>query len=127
MIRIDRLDHLVLTVASIERTCMFYTRVLGMQVHTFGEGRTALAFGRQKINLHEVGHEFEPKAHRPTAGSGDICLIAEGGMDEIVAHLKACEVPIIEGPGPRTGATGPIQSVYLRDPDANLVEISVYA
>ena len=125
-IRIDRVDHLVLTVASIEATCGFYSRVLGMQVTRFGEGRTAVTFGRQKINLHEVGREFEPRAARATAGSGDLCLISETPLDEVVAHLDACDVKIIEGPVAKTGATGPIRSVYFRDPDGNLIEVSEY-
>ncbi|HRE21743.1 MAG TPA: VOC family protein [Rhabdaerophilum sp.] len=124
--KIDRLDHLVLTVADIERACAFYARVMGMEVVTFGAGRKALQFGRQKINLHEVGREFEPKALNPTAGSGDLCFIASVGLDEVVAHLKACGVVIEEGPVDRTGANGPIRSVYIRDPDRNLIEISVY-
>jgi catechol 2,3-dioxygenase-like lactoylglutathione lyase family enzyme len=125
-IRIDRLDHLVLTVASIEEACDFYTRVLGMQVSRFGEGRTALEFGCQKINLHEVGKEFEPRAARATAGSGDLCLVSVTNLDEVIAHLNACQVTIIEGPVAKTGATGPIRSVYFRDPDGNLIEVSEY-
>ncbi len=124
MIRIDHLDHLVLTVASIEATCDFYARALGMQVETFGQGRTALRFGGQKINLHQAGHEFEPKALRPTPGSGDLCFIATTPLEEVVDHLQRLGIAIEEGPVPRTGATGPIRSVYLRDPDANLIEIS---
>jgi catechol 2,3-dioxygenase-like lactoylglutathione lyase family enzyme len=123
---IDRLDHLVLTVADIEATCAFYARVLGMEVVTFGAGRRALAFGRQKINLHEAGREFEPKAQHPTPGSADLCLIASMPLDQVIAHLEACAVRILEGPVPRTGATGPIRSVYFRDPDANLIEVAVY-
>lgn len=126
IMRIDRLDHFVLTVASIERTCDFYSRVLGMSVVSFGQGRKALAFGRQKINLHELGREFEPKAARPTAGSADFCLITETPIDDVVSHLQACGVAVVEGPLARTGATGPILSVYVRDPDRNLVEISNY-
>ena len=125
-IRIDRLDHLVLTVASIEATCDFYTRVLGMEVSRFGEGRTALSFGRQKMNLHEVGKEFVPRAARATAGSGDLCLISATPLDDVVRHLGKCGVEIIEGPVAKTGATGPIRSVYFRDPDENLIEISEY-
>ncbi len=125
--RIDRLDHLVLTVASIEATCAFYVRVCGMQVVEFAGGRKALTFGRQKFNLHEAGREFEPKAARPTPGSADLCLIAEGTLEDVVAHLDAEGVAIEEGPVDRTGATGPIRSVYFRDPDANLIEVSVYA
>ena len=123
---IDRLDHLVLTVKSIDATCAFYSRVLGMSVVTFGGGRKALVFGRQKINLHEAGREFEPKAARPTPGSGDLCLISAVPLPEVIAHLAHCEVPILEGPVARTGALGPIRSVYFRDPDENLVEISTY-
>ncbi|MGK9167370.1 VOC family protein [Inquilinus limosus] len=130
MIRIDHLDHLVLTVASIERTCDFYTSALGMTVETFGpntpEGsrRKALRFGDQKINLHQAGREFEPKALRPTPGSADLCFIAATPLDEVIAHLQGLGIAIEEGPVPRTGATGPIRSVYLRDPDENLIEIS---
>ncbi|MBB3384924.1 MULTISPECIES: VOC family protein [unclassified Rhizobium] len=124
MIRIDHLDHLVLTVASIEESCDFYTRVLGMGVETFGEGRKALTFGNQKINLHRAGHEFEPKADRPTPGSADLCFISTTPLDDIIAHLKAEGVAITEGPVRRTGATGPILSVYFRDPDQNLIEVS---
>ena len=124
MIRIDHLDHLVLTVASIEESCDFYARVLGMGVGTFGEGRKALTFGNQKINLHRAGHEFEPKADRPTPGSADLCFISTTPLDDIIAHLKAEGVAIMEGPVRRTGATGPILSVYFRDPDQNLIEVS---
>jgi len=124
MIRIDHLDHLVLTVASLDATCDFYVRVLGMAVETFGQGRKALRFGDQKINLHQAGHEFEPKALRPIPGSADMCFIAATPLPEVVAHLQALGIAIEEGPVDRTGATGPIRSVYLRDPDANLIEIS---
>jgi catechol 2,3-dioxygenase-like lactoylglutathione lyase family enzyme len=93
-VRIDRLDHLVLTVADIDATVDFYTRVLGMDAVTFGAGRTALAFGRSKINLHRAGHEFEPKAHRPTPGSADLCLIAEGPLEQVIEDLAAHGVPI---------------------------------
>ncbi len=124
--RIDRLDHLVLTVADIDATVDFYTRVLGMEAVTFGAGRTALAFGPSKINLHRAGHEFEPKARRPTPGSADLCLIAEGPLERVIEDLAAHGVPIEEGPVERTGATGPIRSVYFRDPDLNLIEVSTY-
>ena len=124
--RIERLDHLVLTVRDIAATCEFYTRVLGMEVVTFGEGRKALAFGQHKFNLHEAGREFEPKADKPTPGSADLCLIAQGDLQAVIAHLAACAVPILEGPVKRTGALGPIRSVYFRDPDRNLIEVSTY-
>lgn len=124
--RIERLDHLVLTVRDIAATCRFYSTVLGMEVVTFGAGRKALAFGRQKFNLHEAGREFEPKADRPTPGSADLCLIADGALADVIDHLRACGVPILEGPVPRTGALGPITSVYFRDPDQNLIEVSTY-
>jgi catechol 2,3-dioxygenase-like lactoylglutathione lyase family enzyme len=123
---IDRIDHVVMTVASVEATCAFYARVLGMRIVTFAGERKALAFGRQKINLHQAGREFEPKARHPTPGSVDLCLIATTPLAGVVAHLEACGVPIIEGTVPNTGATGPIRSVYFRDPDANLVEVSNY-
>jgi catechol 2,3-dioxygenase-like lactoylglutathione lyase family enzyme len=126
MIRIDRLDHLVLTVADIDVTCDFYARVLGMGVVTFGEGRRALSFGSQKINLHQAGREFEPKADRPTPGSADLCFIAETPLDRIVAHLQTEGIEIEQRPVDRTGATGAIRSVYFRDPDRNLIEISNY-
>lgn len=124
--RIDRLDHLVLTVADIRRTAEFYERVLGMQPVTFGDGRLALRFGKTKINLHQAGQEFEPKAARPTPGSADVCLIAAESLAEVCAHLAAQTVAIEEGPVTRTGATGMIRSVYIRDPDGNLIEISNY-
>lgn len=123
---IDRIDHLVLTVRSIDVTCEFYTRVLGMRVVTFAAGRKALAFGRQKFNLHEAGREFEPKADRPTPGSIDLCLITSTPLPDVIAHLRRCDVAILEGPVDKTGATGPIRSVYFRDPDANLIEVSNY-
>ena len=123
---IDRIDHVVMTVRDIDATCDFYSRVLGMRIVTFAGGRTALAFGRQKINLHLAGREFEPKAAHPSPGSLDLCLIATGTLDEVIAQLEACAVSIIEGPVAKTGATGPIRSVYFRDPDANLIEVSIY-
>lgn len=108
--KIDRLDHLVLTVRNIESSCAFYSRVLGMDVITFG-----------------AGHEFDPKAACPTPGSADICLITMTPLTEVIAHLTDCEVVVIEGPVTRTGATGSIQSVYFRDPDQNLIEVSTYS
>jgi catechol 2,3-dioxygenase-like lactoylglutathione lyase family enzyme len=125
-VRIDRLDHLVLTVADIDRTCAFYTRVLGMEVVQFGEGRTALKFGRQKINLHPADRVPGLVADRPTPGSGDLCFITATPLAEVIAHLAQCGAPVVAGPGPRAGAVGTIQSVYIRDPDQNLVEISNY-
>ena len=124
--RIDRLDHLVLTVRDIPKTCEFYTRVLGMEVVTFGAGRKALQFGRQKINLHERGKEFDPKAANPTPGSGDLCFITQTPLPQVMGHIRSCGVEIIEGPVRRTGAVGPIESIYLRDPDGNLIEVSNY-
>ena len=124
MIQIDHLDHLVLTVASVERTCAFYADVLGMTIETFGGGRKALRFGNQKINLHQAGQEFEPKAKVPTPGSGDFCFIAATGLETVILRLNQLGILIEQGPVDRTGATGKIRSVYIRDPDANLIEIS---
>lgn len=123
---IVRLDHLVLTVADIEVTCEFYQRVMGMRVIIFGENRKALVFGFQKINLHQVGLEFEPKAYRPTPGSTDLCFIISTPLSDIIAHLHRCSIEIIEGPVRRSGALGPIESVYFRDPDLNLIEVCHY-
>ena len=123
---IQSLDHLVLTVADVDSSCQFYQRVLGMKLIVFGEGRKALGFGQQKLNLHTHGAEFEPKAKAPTPGSADICLITEAPIDTVIAHLAANQVDVIEGPVARTGAIGPITSVYFRDPDNNLVEVARY-
>ncbi|AZN35311.1 VOC family protein [Iodobacter ciconiae] len=125
--QIDHIDHLVLTVANIDQTTRFYQQVLGMEVVTFGAGRKALSFGSQKINLHEQGKELEPKAAAPTPGSADICLITSTPLSEVILHLQSCGVPITEGPVRRTGASGAIISVYFRDPDLNLIEVSNYA
>ena len=122
--KIDSLDHLVLTVADIRTTANFYARTLGMETVTFGEGRTALSFGSQKINLHESGREFEPKAQYPKPGSADLCFITSTPLTEVIEHVSSCDVTIIEGPVRRTGATGPILSIYFRDPDGNLIEVS---
>jgi catechol 2,3-dioxygenase-like lactoylglutathione lyase family enzyme len=122
---IDHLDHLVLTVADIEATVGFYTSRLGMELITFGE-RKALRFGEQKINLHQVGKEFEPKAAHPTPGSGDLCFITKTPIEDVVSHLKATGTSMELGPVERDGALGAIRSIYLRDPDFNLVEISNY-
>lgn len=124
--QIKHLDHLVLTVKDIEITCNFYQRVLNMPIETFGENRKALRFGNQKINLHEAGKEFGPKAKAPTPGSADLCFITEDPMPEIIQQLANSQIQIEEGPVQRTGAVGPILSVYIRDPDQNLIEISNY-
>ncbi|MCB8944634.1 MAG: VOC family protein [Ardenticatenaceae bacterium] len=127
--KLDRLDHFVLTVRDLEATCDFYVRVLGMEKVVRENGRIALHFGRhnrQKINLHQAGREFMPNALNPTPGSADFCLITDLPMQQIVEHLQSCGVAVEEGPGPRTGAAGPIRSVYIRDPDNNLVEIAHY-
>lgn len=124
---VESIDHLVLTVADVDATCAFYARVLGMEVVTFGEGRTALRFGRQKINLHQQGKELEPRAARPVPGSGDVCFVAGAPLARVIEHLGACGVEVLEGPVERTGAVGRVTSVYFRDPDGNLVEVSSYA
>ena len=124
--RIARFDHIVLTVADIGRTCEFYRRALGMAVVTFGEDRTALAFGDQKINLHQRGREADLRARRPTPGSGDFCLIADTPLADVIAHLEAAGIAVEAGPVSRQGAAGPITSIYIRDPDDNLVEIATY-
>lgn len=122
---VHSIDHFVLTVASIEATVAFYRDALGFGVEVFGpEQRTALTFGSQKINLHEVGKEFVPRARVATAGSGDFCLLAETPVTEIATHLLSLGVEVELGPVPKTGATGPITSIYFRDPDGNLVEVS---
>jgi catechol 2,3-dioxygenase-like lactoylglutathione lyase family enzyme len=124
MALIDHLDHLVLTCVDAEATKHFYTQVLQMELETFGAGRMAFRFGNQKINLHVRGSEFEPKAHLPVPGALDLCFIATVPLDDVIAHLKQAGWPIIEGPVERTGATQKIRSVYLQDPDLNLIEIS---
>ncbi|WP_287884187.1 MULTISPECIES: VOC family protein [Paracoccus] len=121
---IDRLDHLVLTTTD-ERACIeFYVGLLGMRLETFGAGRKALRFGEQKINIHVKGREFEPKAHLPVPGALDLCFIADRPLDDVIAMLTAKDAAIVSGPVRRTGATGPLRSIYLRDPDLNLIEIS---
>jgi len=128
---IASLDHLVLTVADIDATCAFYVDVLGMQAHRFtpadGSIRTALSFGTQKINLHQKGAEFDPKSAHPTPGSADLCFLTESPLDAWQTHLLTAGVEIEDGPIARTGAAGPITSLYIRDPDGNLIEISVRA
>jgi catechol 2,3-dioxygenase-like lactoylglutathione lyase family enzyme len=128
---IARFDHIVLTTADIDACVRFYTRVLGMQLESFtpasgGAARKALKFGHSKINLHEKGKEFEPKAHLPVPGALDLCFIASRPLDEVISQLQAHNITILEGPVARTGAQGRIRSVYLRDPDLNLIEISEY-
>lgn len=126
MIQIDRIDHIVINVNDMDEAIAFYTKVMGMELETFGAGRKAMKFGRQKINLHQYGKEFKPNAHLPVPGSADLCFIAATPLDEFMDHLRACGVEIMEGPVPRTGATGAMQSVYFRDPDLNLIEVSNY-
>jgi len=121
-----RIDHFVLTVASIQATCEFYSRALGMNVVTFGGGRKALTFGNQKINLHERGHEFDPKAKFPVPGSADFCLISDVPLSKVLEHFKSIGISVEEGPVARTGALGLMTSIYIRDPDGNIVEISNY-
>lgn len=126
MIQIDRLDHLVLTVRDIERTCAFYTVILGMELISFGAGRKALRFGGQKINLHQAGKELEPKAACPLPGSADLCLITTTPLADVLIDLEQQQVEIEQGIVDRTGALGLIRSIYIRDPDGNLLEISSY-
>jgi catechol 2,3-dioxygenase-like lactoylglutathione lyase family enzyme len=121
---IDHLDHLVLTTTDEAACVRFYVDALGMTLESFGEGRQAFRFGNQKINLHVKGREFEPKAHTPVPGALDLCFIASVPLDEVIARLDAKRIRIIEGPVLRTGATSRIRSVYVRDPDLNLIEIS---
>ncbi|MDR6942594.1 VOC family protein [Mucilaginibacter pocheonensis] len=123
--KIDRIDHLVLTVKDIEATCAFYTNVLGMEVETFGGGRKALKFGNQKLNLHQKDNEFEPKAHMPTPGAIDICFITTDVIGLLKTELENKNIQT-QGIFERTGATGKIQSIYFRDPDQNLIEVSNY-
>jgi catechol 2,3-dioxygenase-like lactoylglutathione lyase family enzyme len=121
---IDRLDHLVLTTADEAACVRFYTAVLGMSLETFGSGRKAFRFGQQKINLHVKGSEFEPKAHLPVPGALDLCFIASMPLEDVIARLNARCVEIVEGPVLRTGAVAKLRSVYVRDPDLNLIEIA---
>jgi catechol 2,3-dioxygenase-like lactoylglutathione lyase family enzyme len=125
--KIGNIDHVVLTVKDIRATCDFYSKVLGMEVVTFGEGRTALAFGSQKINLQQLGRESTLIAEKPTPGSADICFVTSVPISEVIAHLNSCRVRLIGGPVERNGARGMMMSVYFRDPDMNLVEVSNYA
>jgi catechol 2,3-dioxygenase-like lactoylglutathione lyase family enzyme len=123
---IDHLDHLVLTSNNEEACVRFYVELLGMRLETFAQGRKAFVFGNQKINLHILGKEFEPKAHAPTPGALDLCFITTRALEEVIATFQTHGVDIVEGPVARTGAMGPIRSVYVRDPDLNLIEIAVY-
>jgi catechol 2,3-dioxygenase-like lactoylglutathione lyase family enzyme len=122
--RVQRIDHVVLTVRDLARTAAFYERVLGMTAVSFGEGRRALAFGDQKLNLHQAGREFEPKALRPTPGAIDLCFTTDVPLDEVAAHLRAQSIEIELGPVDKTGARRPLRSLYFRDPDGNLIEVS---
>ena len=124
--KVDRLDHLVLTVKDVNASIRFYTTVLCMEEITFGMGRKALAFGDQKINLHEQDRPIKPCAMHPTPGSADLCFITDTPVSTIAGHLRSCRVEIVEGPAERTGAAGPIRSIYFRDPDGNLIEVSNY-
>ncbi|WGI22343.1 VOC family protein [Amylibacter sp. IMCC11727] len=130
MVNVTALDHLVLTVADISRSAAFYRDVLGMTVETFpvadGSTRTALKFGAQKINLHAAASPFKPHAEKPTTGSADLCLLTNDPLATWQSHLAKAGVSVIDGPVSRTGAQGPITSLYIRDPDRNLIEISIY-
>jgi len=123
-VQANRLDHLVLTVTDVRRTCAFYSKILGTRVVSSSHGRKALVFGRQKISLHEQGREVAPKAAHPVPGSADLCFITSVPLPDVVAHLESCGVDILLGPVRRAGATGPIASVYFRDPDGNLLEVA---
>jgi len=125
-VRIDRLDHFVLTVADLDATIEFYVSVLGMTHTVFDDGRHALAFGGSKVNLHPAGHEFEPKALHTEPGSADLCFVVDDPIEEVADVLTSAGVHIEEGPVDRAGATGPIRSLYVRDPDQNLIELSNY-
>ena len=124
--KIDAIDHVVLTVRDLDRTCEFYQSVLGFEVVTFGAGRRGLRFGRQKLNLHVHGKEFEPKAQHPTPGSVDLCFITSTPLDDVRRELGEKKIPIEVGPIERVGAVGTLLSVYVRDPDQNLIEIANY-
>ena len=124
--KITALDHLVLTVANIEKSIAFYTQVLGMEEITFGEGRKALLFGRQKINLHQRGADVLPNAQNAACGTADLCLLTDTPLPQVLTELQQHGIEPISGVVPRTGAVGAIESVYLRDPDGNLLEISRY-
>ena len=122
--RVQRIDHIVLTVADLERTIAFYERALGMKAVSFGEGRRGLAFGDQKLNLHQAGREFEPKARRPTPGAIDLCFTTDVPLEDVAAHLRRESIEIEHGPVDKVGARRALRSLYFRDPDGNLVEVS---
>ena len=124
--KVNRIDHFVLTVHDINATCDFYSRILGMEVVTFSNDRKALQFGQQKINLHQSGQEFEPKALKPTSGSADFCLLTDIPLKQVINFIRLSGYEIADAPVKRTGAIGCIESIYLRDPDGNLIEISNY-
>jgi catechol 2,3-dioxygenase-like lactoylglutathione lyase family enzyme len=124
--KIKTFDHLVLTVKDIEASCRFYTTVLTMEEVSFGQGRKAVAFGNQKINFHQHGQELELRALHPTPGSGDLCFITDDSISDVIEHIQSCRIEIIEGPVARTGAKGPMTSIYIRDPDQNLIEVATY-
>ena len=124
--RVEALDHLVLTVADVEASTIFYSRVLGMQKVIFGAGRVAMQFGRQKINLHPANAPLQPHALRPIAGSADLCFVSDIGLPDWIRHLSLCNVALEAGPIERTGALGPMTSIYFRDLDGNLIEIAHY-
>jgi catechol 2,3-dioxygenase-like lactoylglutathione lyase family enzyme len=123
-LQIERLDHLVLTVKDIATTCAFFQTAFGMKAITFSENRKALVYKTGKINLHEAGNEFSPKALQPTPGSADLCFVTKTPISAVAEHLRSHSIPVVEGPVKRTGACGPLLSIYLRDPDGNLIEIS---
>src|SRR5918996_6025565 len=124
--KIDSLDHVVLTVKDIDSTCTFYAKVLGMEIVNFGENRKALSFGSQKINLQQLGRESALRADKPTPGSADVCFITTLSLSDVIAHLNSCGVELIAGPVERNGARGLMMSLYFRDPDKNLIEVSNY-
>lgn len=124
--QIKTLDHLVLTVKDIQASTAFYTKILGMRESRFADNRTALHFGEMKINLHEQGHEFNPKALYPTPGSADLCFIVEQSLDEVIAILQEHHIPLEKQPSSRHGACGKMTSIYIRDPDNNLIELANY-
>ncbi len=122
--KIIGIDHLVITVKDIDETVAFYTRILGMTAITFAEGRKGLVFGAQKINLHKAGEEIMPHSQNPVPGSTDICFITETPMPQVISHLASCSIEILAGPLQKSGAAGPLLSIYIKDPDSNLIEIA---